>query len=158
MDQEIVITRELAAPRDRVFKTWTDAERMKGWWGPNGFTTPVCRIDARPGGIFRSCMRSPDGKDYWSKGVYREVVVPERIVCTDFFSDEAGNMVPPTQYGMSPEWPKEALLTVTFVEHDGKTKLTLRHAVGSAPATEREMCHAGWNESLDRLAAYLAKA
>jgi len=158
MDQEIVITRELAAPRDRVFKTWTDAERMKGWWGPNGFTTPVCRIDARPGGIFHSCMRSPDGKDYWSKGVYREVVVPERIVCTDFFSDEAGNMVAPTQYGMSPEWPKEALLTVTFVEHDGKTKLTLRHAVGSAPATEREMCHAGWNESLDRLAAYLAKA
>jgi len=158
VEQKIVITRVFDAARDLVFKAWTEPERVMRWWGPNGFTAPFCKIDLRPGGVFHNCMRSPEGQDFWSKGVYREVVEPERIVCTDFFSDEAGNMVPPTQYGMSPEWPKEALLTVTFVEHDGKTKLTLRHAVGSAPATEREMCQAGWNESLDRLAAYLAKA
>jgi len=90
--------------------------------------------------------------------VYREVVEPERIVCTDSFSDEAGNLVPPTRYGMSANWPAEALITVTFAEHDGTTKFTLQHAVGSAPASERDQCRQGWSESLDRLVGYLAKA
>jgi len=123
-----------------------------------GFTTPVCKIDLRPGGVFHNCMRSPEGRDFWSKGVYREIVEPERIVCTDFFSDAEGNLVKPTQYGMSPDWPAEALVTVTFAEHEGKTTFTLHHAVGSAPASERDQCQAGWTESLDRLAGYLAKA
>ncbi len=158
VEQEIVITRVFDAPRKRVFKAWTEPERLMRWWGPNGFTTPVCKIDLRPGGVFHNCMRSPEGRDYWSKGVYREVVEPERIVCTDSFSDEKGNLVQPTHYGMSPDWPQEALVTVTFDEHEGQTKLTLRHSVGSAPAAERDQCQAGWTESLDRLAAYLAKA
>ena len=156
-DREIVITRVFDA-RDLVFKAWTEPERVMRWWGPNGFTTPVCKIDLRPGGVFHNCMRSPEGQDFWSKGVYREIVEPERIVCTDFFSDEEGNLVQPAHYGMSPEWPAEALVTVTFAEHDGKTKFTLHHAVGSAPASERDQCQAGWTESLDRLAEYLAKA
>jgi len=157
-DREIVITRVFDAPRDRVFKAWTEPERVMRWWGPDGFTTPVCKIDLRPGGVFHNCMRSPEGRDFWSKGVYREIVEPERIVCSDFFSDEEGNLVQPTHYGMSPEWPAEALVTVTFAEHDGKTKFTLHHAVGSAPASERDQCRAGWTESLDRLAEYLASA
>ncbi len=157
-DREIVITRVFDAPRDLVFKAWTEPERVMRWWGPNGFTTPVSKIDPRPGGVFHNCMRSPEGQDFWSKGVYREIVEPERIVCTDFFSDEEGNLVQPTHYGMSPEWPAEALVTVTFAEHDGKTKFTLHHAVGSAPASERDQCQAGWTESLDRLAGYLARA
>jgi uncharacterized protein YndB with AHSA1/START domain len=157
-DQEIVITRAFDAPRDLVFKAWTEPERVMRWWGPNGFTTPVCKIDLRPGGVFHNCMRSPEGRDFWSKGVYREIVEPERIVCTDFFSDAEGNLVQPTQYGMSPDWPAEALVTVTFAEHDGKTTFTLHHAVGSAPASERDQCQAGWTESQDRLAGYLAKA
>ena len=157
-DREIVITRVFDAPRDRVFKAWTEPERVMRWWGPDGFTTPVCKIDLRPGGVFHNCMRSPEGRDFWSKGVYREIVEPERIVCSDFFSDEEGNLVQPTHYGMSPEWPAEALVTVTFAEHDGKTKFTLHHAVGSAPASERDQCQAGWTESLDRLAEYLASA
>lgn len=157
-DQDLVITRVFDAPRKLVFKAWTEPERVKRWWGPNGFTTPACTIDLRPGGVFHNCMRSPEGRDYWSKGVYREIVEPERIVSTDFFSDEQGNPVPPTHYGMSPDWPQEALLTVTFAEHGGRTTLTLQHAVGSAPASERDQCRAGWSESLDRLAAYLATA
>jgi uncharacterized protein YndB with AHSA1/START domain len=157
-EREIVITRVFNAPRDLVFKAWTEPERVMRWWGPNGFTTPFCTIDLRPGGVFHHCMRSPEGRDFWSKGVYREIVAPERIVCTDFFADEEGNPVPPTHYGMSPDWPAEALITVTFAEYEGQTKLTLQHAVGSAPASERDMCQAGWTESLDRLAEYLAKA
>ena len=128
------------------------------WWGPKGFTTPLCKIDLRPGGVFHSCMRSPEGRDYCGKGVYREIVEPERIVVTDFFVDEEGNPVPATHYGMSPDWPQEALVTVTFAEYEGKTKLTLQHALGSVPASERGLCQQGWSESLDKLAGDLAKA
>ena len=64
------------------------SERVMRWWGPKGFTTPVCEIDLRPGGVYRSCMRSPEGQEFWGQGVYREIVEPERIVCTDTFADE----------------------------------------------------------------------
>jgi uncharacterized protein YndB with AHSA1/START domain len=157
-EREIVISRVFDAPRTRVFEAWTDPRRVVRWWGPRGFTVPVARIDPRPGGIFHTCMRSPDGQDFWSKGVYCEVVVPERIVATDSFADAEGHVVDPTHYGMSPGWPREALLTLTLAEHAGRTTLTLRHAIGSAPAAEAEMCEAGWRESLDKLADYLARA
>jgi uncharacterized protein YndB with AHSA1/START domain len=126
------------------------------WWGPNGFTTPFCTIDARPGGVLHYCMRSPEGQDCWGRGVYREVS-PARIVCTDTFSDAEGNVVEPARYGMSPSWPMEALLTVTLDERDGRTTLALEHAVGSAAEPDREMCRQGWLEGLDRLAGFLAK-
>jgi uncharacterized protein YndB with AHSA1/START domain len=154
---EIVITRVFEAPQKLVFKAWTEPERMQRWWGPNGFTMPYCTVDLRPGGVIHFCMRSPDGQDIWCKGVYREVVEPERIVSTDSFADKDGNVVEPSQYGI-PDWPKEALITVTFEEQAGKTKFILRHAVGSAPAAAREGCQAGWSESLDRLAGYLKEA
>jgi uncharacterized protein YndB with AHSA1/START domain len=119
-DAELVITRVFDAPRELVFKAWTEPERLKRWWGPKGSTTPYCEIDLRPGGVMNHCMRSPDGRDIWGKGVFREIVVPERIVLTDSFADAEGNVVSPTHYGMSPEWPLEALLTVTFEEETGK--------------------------------------
>lgn len=103
-EQELVIT--------RVF----DAEYFVRWWGPKGYTTPFCTIDLRPGGIMHHCMRSPEGREVWTKGVFREIVVPERIVLTDSFADAEGNVVSPTHYGMSPDWPLETLLTVTFDE------------------------------------------
>ena len=158
MDNEIVITRVIDAPRSDVFKAWTDPERLKQWWGPNGFTMPYCKIDLRPGGRMHFCMRSADGQDIWCRGVYREVVEPKRIVSTDSCSDKDGNVIAPSTYGMIADWPAEALITVTFAEHDGRTKFTLRHAVGSAPAADREGCQVGWSESLDRLAGYLKEA
>ncbi len=154
-DQILVITRTLDAPRSLVFKAWTEPERVMRWWGPKDFTTPVCEIDLRPEGVYRYCMRSPEGQDFWSQGVYREIVEPELIVCTDTFADEKGNPVSPEHYGMSPEWPAEALITVTFTEHAGKTRLTLQHSP-LKPSPERDMCRQGWNESLDKLADYLA--
>ncbi len=156
--EQVLITRVFDAPRDLVFKAWTECERLMRWWGPKGFTTPLCEIDLRPGGVFHNCMRSPEGRDYCGKGVYREIVEPERIVFADFFVDEEGNPVPASYYGMSPDWPQEALVTVTFAEHEGKTKLTLQHALGPVPASERDMCQQGWSESLDKLAGDLAKA
>jgi uncharacterized protein YndB with AHSA1/START domain len=156
--EQVLITRVFDAARNDVFKAWTDCERLMRWWGPKGFTTPLCKIDLRPGGVLHNCMRSPEGRDYCGKGVYREIVEPERIIFTDFFVDEEGNPVPPTYYGMSPDWPQEALVTVTFAEHEGKTKLTLQHTLGPVPASERDMWEQGWSESLDKLAGDLAKA
>ncbi|MGH8064289.1 MAG: SRPBCC domain-containing protein [Candidatus Entotheonellia bacterium] len=156
-ERMLVITRVFDAPPSVVFKAWTEPEHFMRWWGPKGFTTPFCKIDLRPGGIMHFCMRSPEGRDFWNKGVFREVVEPERIVSTDPFSDEEGNLVQPAHYGMSPDWPSETLLTVTFAEHDGKTKLTSQQTV-IASVAERNGAQQGWTETLDRLAEYLAKA
>lgn len=152
-EQVLVITRVIAAPRNFVFKAWTEPERVRQWWGPNGFTMPACTIDLRVGGVFHSCMRSSEGRDYWGKGIYREIVAAERLVFTDSFSDAEGNLVEPAKYGM-PEWPAETLITVTFSEAEGKTILTLRHDVPESLA-ERNGARQGWSESLDRLAAYV---
>jgi uncharacterized protein YndB with AHSA1/START domain len=153
-EPELVITRVFDAPRELVFRAWTEPEHLVRWWGPNGFTTPVCKIDLRPGGVWHICMRAPDGRDYWSKGIYREIIAPERIVTTDFFSDEDGNLVQPAQYGLPADWPAEMLLTVTFAEQDGKTKLTVRQSVSEALARSIGAVD-GWNQSLDRLAEQL---
>jgi NADPH2:quinone reductase len=155
-DQVLMITRVLDAPRNLVFKTWTEPERIKRWWSPKDFTCTVSEVDLRPGGKYLNCMRSPEGKNYWSQGVYREIVEPERIVCTDTFADENGNPVSPESYGMSSGWPAEALVEVTFAEHGGKTEVTLRHSP-IKPGSERDMCRQGWNECLDKLADYLAQ-
>jgi len=99
------------------------------WWGPKGFTSPVSKIDLRVGGEYLNCMRSPDGKDFWSKGLFREIVLTERLVMTDSFADEKGNIVPASYYGMSKNFPLELQITVIFEEHNdrnGKTKLTWR--------------------------------
>jgi uncharacterized protein YndB with AHSA1/START domain len=156
-EQELVITRVFDAPRELVFKAWTEPEHFVHWWGPKGYTTPFCTIDLRPGGIMHQCMRSPEGREVWTKGVFREIVVPERIVLTDSFADAEGNVVSPTHYGMSPDWPLETLLTVTFDEQAGKTKVTLRHA-GIPSGAERDGTQQGWLETVYRLAEYLAEA
>jgi uncharacterized protein YndB with AHSA1/START domain len=156
-DREIVITRVFDAPRELVFKAWTDPARLMRWWAPKGCTTPVCKVDLRPGGAFHYCMRLPEGREIWGMGTYREIVAPERIVYTDAFADAQGNRVPPTHYGMSASHPAETLVTVTLSEQDGKTKLTLRHTIPES-VEEREGTQQGWNEMMDRLAEELANA
>lgn len=155
--QEFVMTRVIDAAPKAVFTAWTDQRQMSQWFGPKGFTIPYCKIDLRVGGVVHSCMRSPEGKDYWGKGIYREIVEPERLVFTDVFSDEKGNTVQPVEYGMSAGWPAETLITVTFDELDNRTELTLRQSVSESLA-ESSGARQGWAESLDRLAEYLSKA
>ena len=152
---ELVITRIFDAPRELVWKAWTEPERLMRWWGPKGFTSPVCKMDLRVGGKYLYCMRSPEGQDFWSTGVYQEIIPPEKLVVTDSFADEHGNVVPATHYGMSPDFPLELQVTVTFEEHEGnKTKMTLRH-VGMPAGQMSEMAQAGWSESFDKLAESL---
>ena len=154
-DRELVIVRVFDAARARVWKAWTEPERLKRWWGPRTFTAPVAKIDLRVGGAFLYCMRQSDGKDIWGTGVYREIVPLKRIVYTDSFADEKGNVVPATYYGMSRDFPLEMQVTVTFEDQDGKTKLTLHH-VGFPAGPDRDGANQGWNESLDKLAEMLA--
>ena len=156
-DRELLIERVLDAPRELVFKVWTECEHFSRWWGPKQFTTPHCTIELRPGGRMHYCMRAPDGQEFWGIGIYREIVAPERLVYTDTFADEQGDPVTPEHYGMSPDWPSEMLVTVTFDELDGKTKLTMQYT-GAVPGVDRDNAEAGWNESFDRLNEYLKSA
>ena len=155
--QGIVITRIFDAPREVVFKAWTEPERLQQWWGPRGFTTPFCGVDLRPGGVFHYCMRSPEGRDIWGRGVYQDIVVPERIVYADTFADAEGHPVSPTHYGMSTGHPAKTLVTVTFAVQGHQTKVTVQQAVPEA-FPERSGMEQGWTEMLDRLADELANA
>jgi len=155
--QELVMTRLFDAPRELVWKAWTDPERLKRWWGPAGFTAPSAKLHLHVGGKYLFCMRSADGRDYWITGVYREIVPMERIVCTDSSADEWGNVVPATYYGMSPDFPLEMLVTVTFEERDGKTKMTLRLS-GIPSGPDSQGAEQGLNQSFDKLAEDLAQS
>jgi uncharacterized protein YndB with AHSA1/START domain len=161
-DNDFVISRVFDAPRELVWKAFTDPEHMKHWWGPKGFTVRAANMDFRPGGSYHYCMRSPDGHDMWGKFVYREIVPPERMVFINSFSDEAGGL---TRHPMSPTWPLETLSTFTFSEQEGKTTLTIRWSPYNATDVERKTfedgrkgMHQGWTGTLDQLENYLAKA
>lgn len=155
-DEEVLtITRVFDAPRELVWKAWTNPQILMRWWGPRIFTSPACKIDLRVGGKYLVCMRSPDGKDYWTTGVYREIAPPSLLVMTNCFSDENGNVVPSTYYGMSPDIPLEMAVTVQLQEIEGKmkTKMILTHSgISKMSAKERSNAEQGWNESLDKLA------
>ncbi len=151
---ELIITRIFDAPRSRVWRAWSEPAQMMRWWGPKSFTTPSCKIDFRVGGKYLSCMRSPDGKDFWSTGTYREIVPQERIVSTDSFADASGNVVPASHYGMQGDFPLELQVILTFEEKGGKTKMTLRH-LGMPAGKMDELAGQGWNESFDKLADLL---
>ncbi len=149
----LIITRTYDAPRKLVWKAWTDPGLVKRWWGPEGFTAPFITIDLRVGGKYLYAMRSPEGKDFWNAGVFREIVPEEKLVATDYFSDEKGNPVPASSYGMSGEWPMEMVAGFTFEQLRGKTRLTIRYE--GFPHEEMENARAGWSTSLDKLALVL---
>ena len=156
--ETLVIERVLDAPRELVWKAWTEPAMLRQWWGPTGFSAPRAEIDLRVGGKWLFSMRNPefaDGRELFSTGTYREIVPMERIVATDSFADERGNIVSAREYGMPDDAPLEMLLVITFEDTaDGKTKLTTRHL--GLPKSQREGANAGWNQSLDKLAALLA--
>ena len=148
--RELVMERVFDAPREVVFMAWTTCEHLMRWWGPRGWTLPVCTMEFRPGGIWRYGMRGPAGETSWGKAVYREIIEPERIVYTDVFADEDGNPVA----GMP-----EMLITVEFADQDGKTKLTSRTLFASVADLESTLemgVVQGMTETLDRLEEYLA--
>jgi uncharacterized protein YndB with AHSA1/START domain len=140
-DREIVLTRVLDAPREQVFDAWTDPVEVAKWWGPNGFTSTIRKMDVRPGGVWQLIMHGPDGTDYHNRSIYVEVVRPSRLV----FDHASG--------------PKFRM-TVTFEDLGGKTLLTMQHLFPTA--AERDQCVQafgaveGGKQTLARLAAFLS--
>ena len=144
----VKIVRVFDAPRALVWKAWTDPTMMAQWFGPRGFTSSVPELDVRVGGSLRIVMRGPDGNEYPMKGVFREVVVPERLVFSNIAVDQDGNHL------------LEGETSVTFAEQAGKTTLTLKtHAVGRVPIAPQMLAgmEAGWTQSIDKLEALVAR-
>lgn len=153
-EQELVISRIFNAPRERVWEAWSKPDIFKKWWGPKGFSCPVAKIDFRKGGKYINCMKSPDGQEFWSTGTYREIVEPEKIVATDSFADDQGNVVHAEHYGMSKDFPLEMIVNMIFEDQNGKTKFTLRH-IGIPNLDMLNATRDGWNESFDKLSDLL---
>lgn len=139
--QTLVLTRIFAAPRALVFAAWTDGEQLSRWCAPKGFTIPFSEGDIRPGGAWRSCMRTPDGVDCWLSGKYLALEKDRRIVFSHAW-EEAGRR------------GHETTVTVELSNLGTKTKLTLRQEF-FANAAERDGHGGGWSQCLDRLRALL---
>lgn len=159
--RELVLTRVFNAPRKIVFKAFTEEEHMAQWWGPKGFKMRVTKIDLRPGGVFHYGMESPDGKVMWGKFVYHEIVPPEKIVFVVSFSDENGGI---TRHPLSDTWPLEVKNTITFLEADGKTTITLRGMPVNASQAEVDTFESGFSSmqqgfkgTFDKLEEYLSE-
>ena len=145
-DRVLLMTRVFDAPRSLVFKVWTDPQHLVRWWGPRGYTTPVCEMDVRPGGAYRLLMRSAQGQEIWWHGIFREIVEPERLVWTCAIDRPDGARV-----------SGETVLTVTFEEQGRKTRLTLHQATFDSIGN----CNAhrdGWTQAFERIAERLAAA
>lgn len=157
----LTLTRVYDAPPETVFKAWYEPEQFKQWFAPDGFSIPHCEIDLHPGGVLRFSMQSPqwnDGREIWSKAVFREVDVPRRTVSVVHFSDESGNRIKPSACGLSEDFPEEMEMTVAFEprENGKKTQLTVTQSVPLSIA-ERNGAPIGWGQTLDHLASHLKK-
>jgi uncharacterized protein YndB with AHSA1/START domain len=144
-ERELVVTRVFDAPREFVFKAWTQPEHLARWWGPRGYSLPSCQIAARPGGSYRFQMRSPEGDLHWWHGVVREIE-PERIVWTCSINNTDGRSI-----------SAETILTVSLEEYAGKTRLTLPQASFESIGV-RDAHSNGWSDAFGRLAEHLASA
>ena len=157
--KDIVIERIFDAPRELVWKAWTDPEMVMKWWGPEGFTAPSAKVDLKVGGKYTYAMKGPEGSQWdkvmHSSGIYKEIVPNEKIVVTDYFSDENGNKMNPADFGQDPSFPSEMEVIITFEDMgDGKTKLTITYP---KPETEEQYqgmlksgMKEGWNSSLNK--------
>lgn len=152
-NKELTIIRVFNAPREKVFKAWTEPELVAKWWGPKGVTNPTCEWDARPGGVIDVVMLAGEelgdlkGSEWPMKGTFREVDPPNRLVYTSSAIMDNKPIL-------------ECTNTVIFEEQDGKTKMILKIVVTKAsPEAEGPLSgmEIGWNQSIDKLAAFVGR-
>ncbi len=146
-DTEMTMERAFQAPRELVWRAYTEPEMLAQWWGPRTFQTEIKEMDVRPGGVWHYCMRSKEWGDAWGRAIYREVVAPERLAYTDAFSDEQGSMIPP-----------ESEMTMDFEQDGTQTVVRSRVAYKSSADLDKvvEMgVEEGTRETLDRLDEFL---
>lgn len=158
--KQILITRLLNAPVSQVWKVWTTPEGAKKWWGPEGFSAPSIKMDLRVGGKYIFGMKGPDGSIWdtvmYSAGVYREIVPHQKIVITDFLSDEHGNPKAPETFGLDSNFPPTMTLAILFEEREGnRSQLSIVYAPPDTPEQMDAMVNCrledGWNSSLNKL-------
>ncbi len=150
--REVLVERTFDAPRELVWKAWTEPERLAQWWGPRNWITTIKEFNLKPGGALFYVISGPDGMESWSRSVYQEIVPPERLVYRDNFADKEGNTVP----GMP-----QMTVTTEFTEYDGKTTVVSR----SIFETDKDFktilamgVEEGIGETWDRLGEFLETA
>jgi uncharacterized protein YndB with AHSA1/START domain len=139
---ELRINRLFASPREVVFKLWTDPLHLIHWWGPRGFETLSCDVDARPGGAWRIKTRAPDGMEFSSYGVFHEIVAPERLVFTHGFDFPGKPLGPVT------------LVTLRFIAENGQTRLAFHQGIFDT-VDDRDGHEEGWSSAFDLVDEYL---
>jgi uncharacterized protein YndB with AHSA1/START domain len=156
------ISRTIDAPRELVWKAWTDPEALKQWWSPKGFINTFNKVDLRPGGMFHYGLETPQGQKFCGRFIYREIVPPERVVYVMSFADENAEIV---RNLWNEKWPLEILTTMTLTEQDGKTQISLTSVPVNATPEEiaafeegAPSMQAGFKGTFDQLVDYLAKA
>jgi len=146
----IEITRIYRAPIEWVWRAWSDPEIIKQWWGPSRYISNHAKNDFRVGGKYLFDMESPEGKVTWSTGVYETIIPYKKIVCTDSFSDEFGNIILGKDIGMPGVWPEKLYITIDFEKIDNnQTKIIIRHE--GTPREVHDECIQSWNQSFDKL-------
>ena len=151
-DRTFVMERIFGASRELVFEAFSKPEHLKHWWGPKGWTLPVCELDFRPGGTWLYCMRGPGGEESWGKATYQDIVPPEKISYLDSFVDSDGNVLESTP---------QMQITITFEALGHRTKVTNRAVFGSADELKSVLdmgMAEGANETWDRLEVFLENA
>ena len=152
-ERQIEVSRTFDAPLEILWKAWTEPKHFMKWYGPKGFTAPTCDIDLREGGRHLWSMQSPDGRQMYFTGNYKEVQPMTRLVYTDSMSDAKGNVMSAEMMGMPEGAPVTMDVTVTFEHADGKTTVSVSN-VGHGDADHAGM---GWEQAFDKLTAVLAK-
>lgn len=153
-ENQVIVSRSFDAPLELLWKAWTEPEHFMKWYGPKGFTTPLCEIDLKIGGRHLWSMQSPDGMQMYYTGEYKEIVPMERLVFSDGMCDAEGNPINPTAMGMPEGSPMSMDVTVTFSHEDGKTTVTVSH-MGFGEGGDR--AGMGWEQAFDKLSAVLAE-
>ena len=155
--ERMVVTRVFDAPRELVWKAWTDPKYVMQWWGPKSFTAPFCEMDFRVGGKFLYCMRAPDGQEFWNAGEYHEIVLHEKIVSSMYFADSKGNKIEPAQFGIEHEAIDGAYDVILFEDlGSGRTKLTFIGNETMQNAIKTGQLE-GMEQILDKVAAVIAE-
>lgn len=148
--KELLISHLFDAPREIVFRAWTDPEKLKHWYAPDGCTVEFRHIDVRPGGSFHSCVHDPAYGDCWITGTYLEVSAPEKLIFTMVLSDKDGNDVRSAAAGKPEDWPEELLTTVTFEPVKQQTKVTIHQTVPEEEA-KKTGAYQSWIKMFNKL-------
>jgi len=155
--KELLITHLFDAPQEIVFRAWTDPEKLKVWYAPDGCTIEYRHIEVSPGGSFHSCVHDPIYGDCWITGKYLEVSAPDKLVFTMVLSNEHGNDVASADAGKPEDWPKRLITTVTFEPIKQQTKVTIHQTVLEEEA-KKTGAYQSWLKMFDKLSQLLIRS